>query len=145
MKSRVLHILLVEDNPADVRLLQETLRQIGEPWRVDIAADGEEACRYLHANRQRPDLVLLDLNLPKKSGHEVLQEIKANADTRTIPVIVFSSSKAEPDVRAAYDLQANCYVGKPGDLDQYTDVVRVIEEFWHKRVELPNPSPVISG
>ena len=140
MTQGKLKILLVEDNPADVRLLQETLKQTSVPWELTVAPDGVEAETILYGAKTpaaRPDLVLLDLNLPKKSGHELLRDIKSDIGLRTIPVIIFSSSQAASDISAAYEEFANCYISKPVDLDQFAGVVRVIEEFWHRRAELP--------
>jgi two-component system, chemotaxis family, response regulator Rcp1 len=113
-------------------VLEESLGQLGIPWLLHVATDGETATRRVHeldANGDRPDLILLDLNLPKKSGHEVLRELKHDTTLHRIPVIVFSSSRAEPDIRAAYDSYANCYISKPGDFDGYSDIIRTIEEF----------------
>jgi two-component system, chemotaxis family, response regulator Rcp1 len=131
-----------------VRLLEESLGQLHISWRLHIATDGETATRRvqeLAATGERPDLILLDLNLPKKSGHEVLKELKHDTTLHRIPVIVFSSSRAEPDVRAAYDGYANCYISKPSDFDGYSDVIRTIEDFWHSRVELPPPDDARSN
>jgi CheY-like chemotaxis protein len=132
----------VEDNPGDVRLLRESLREGEVRVRLSVAADGEEALARLrhegpHAAAVRPDLILLDLNLPRKDGHEVLAEIKADERLRRIPVVVFTSSQAKRDIAASYDLNANCYVTKPVDLDQFMRVVRSIEDFWLSVVTLP--------
>jgi two-component system, chemotaxis family, response regulator Rcp1 len=142
MPQPKLHILLVEDNPADVLLLRESLRQVQVPWTLDVATDGEQAIQFLSSGASgacRPDLILLDLNLPRKSGREVLKELKrTDSELRGIPVIILSTSRDCEDVRTAYELFANCYVSKPHDLDDYFDVVRRIEEFWHQRAELPS-------
>jgi CheY-like chemotaxis protein len=138
----VVEILLVEDNPGDVRLAQETLRDCKIANRVHVARDGEEALRYLFrvdefAAAVRPDIIMLDLNLPKKDGRQVLAEIKTDADLRRIPVIVLTTSRAEQDILKAYDLQANCYITKPLDLDQYWKAMQSIERFWFQVVRLP--------
>jgi CheY-like chemotaxis protein len=140
--GRPVEILLVEDNPGDVRLMQESLREGKIRVRLSVAADGEEALAWLrregaHQAAPRPDLILLDLNLPRKDGREVLAEIKADEHLRRIPVVVLTSSQAEKDIIASYDLRANCYVTKPVDLDQFMGVVRSIEDFWLTVVTLP--------
>lgn len=137
-----MQILLVEDNPGDVRLTREALREGRVPMQVAVAADGVEALAYLrregpYGAAERPDMILLDLNLPRKDGREVLAEIKADDDLRRIPVVVMSSSDAEEDVTRSYELHANCYVRKPGDYDAYLRAVRSIEEFWLQTVRLP--------
>jgi CheY-like chemotaxis protein len=140
-----LKILVVEDNPGDVRLLQETLKEgkFAHTLSIDIASDGVKAINYLrkdgeYAASERPDLIILDLNLPKKDGREVLKEIKEDADFRTIPVIILTTSIAEQDVMKAYGLYANCYINKPTGLTEYIEVVRAIEEFWFNTVRLPS-------
>lgn len=140
-----IEILLVEDNPADVDLTQETLAYAKIRNRLHVVTDGEEALAFLRREGRytqaiRPDLILLDLNLPRKDGREVLEELKADADLRAIPVVVLTSSDAEKDVVRSYDLGANCYVTKPVDLDQFANVVRTIEDFWFIVVKLP-PKP----
>jgi two-component system, chemotaxis family, response regulator Rcp1 len=140
--SRPVEILLVEDNPGDVRLTREALREGKVRNNLNVAADGVEALEYLrrhgrYADAVRPDLILLDLNLPKKDGREVLQDIKADPALRYIPVVVLTSSQAEQDILRAYDLHANCYVTKPVDLDQFIHVVHSIEDFWFTIVKLP--------
>ncbi|HEX8203480.1 MAG TPA: response regulator [Isosphaeraceae bacterium] len=135
-------ILLVEDNPGDVRLTREALKEGRVPCRVTVAPDGEEALAVLrhrgrHAAAARPDLILLDLNLPRKGGQEVLAEIKADPLLRRIPVVILTSSRAEPDVRAGYDHHANCYVAKPADLGEFLRVVAAIVEFWLTIAALP--------
>jgi CheY-like chemotaxis protein len=134
-------ILMVEDNPADVRLAQEAFRECAAHNSLSIARDGVEASDFLHrrgkfADASRPDLILLDLNLPRKDGREVLGEIKADPELMRIPVIVLTTSRAERDVRRTYDLHANCYVVKPADLDEFFGVVRSIEAFWLKAATL---------
>ena len=140
--GRPVEILLVEDNPGDVRLTQEAMKDAKFLNEVRAVTDGEEAMAflrhegsYLHA--PRPDLVLLDLNLPKKDGREVLAEMKADAGLRRIPVVILTSSSAEQDILRTYDLHANCYVTKPVDLDQFVKVIKTIEEFWLAVVKLP--------
>lgn len=141
--TRPLEVLLVEDNPGDVRLTREALREGKMRINLHVASDGVEALDFLrsrgpHADAVRPDLILLDLNLPKKDGREVLEDIKADPALRFIPVVVLTSSQAEQDIRRAYDLHANCYVTKPVDLDQFFHVVRSIEDFWFTIVKLPS-------
>src|SRR5690606_6600905 len=140
--SRPVEILLVEDNPGDVRLTREALREGKVRNNLHVASDGVEALKFLrreepYAEAVRPDLILLDLNLPRKDGREVLEEVKADPALRHIPVVVLTSSQAEQDILRAYDLHANCYVTKPVDLDQFIHVVRSIEDFWFTIVKLP--------
>ena len=135
-------ILLVEDNPGDYRLTQEALREGKVYNNLHWAKDGVEALDFLnrrgkHAAAPRPDIILLDLNLPKKDGREVLSEIKGDEDLRAIPVVVLTTSKAEEDVLRSYDLHANCYVTKPVDLDKFIVVVQSIDRFWLTVVTLP--------
>lgn len=139
---RPIEILLVEDNPGDVRLTMEALREGKVHNRVSVAQDGVEAMAFLrqegkYAAAPRPDLILLDLNLPKKDGREVLAEIKADDKLKHIPVVILTTSHAEQDILKSYDLHANCYVTKPVDLDQFISVVRSIEDFWLTVVALP--------
>jgi chemotaxis family two-component system response regulator Rcp1 len=139
--SSLIEILLVEDNPGDVRLTQEALRESKVLNNLAAAKDGVEALAMLrregpYATQARPDLILLDLNLPRKDGREVLMEIKDDPDLRRIPVVVLTTSEAEGDVLRAYDLGANCYIVKPVDLDQFMNVVRTIEGFWLSIVKL---------
>jgi CheY-like chemotaxis protein len=140
--DRTVEILLVEDNPGDVRLTLEAFKEGKLHNRLHIARDGEEALAFLrrqgpYAEAVRPDLILLDLNLPKKDGREVLAEIKQDQELHRIPVVVLTTSKAEQDILKVYDLHANCYITKPMDLDQFLRVVRAIEEFWLEIVKLP--------
>jgi chemotaxis family two-component system response regulator Rcp1 len=140
---RAISILLVDDNPADVRLTVETLKDLGFSYRLDVAGDGEEAVRMLRdavagVGVPVPDLILLDLNLPRMDGREVLAEIKADPALRRIPVVVLTTSRAADDLFRSYDLHANCYVVKPIDFDRYADVVKSIESFWLATVLLPN-------
>ena len=140
--SRLVEILLVEDNPGDVRLTREALKEGKIRNNLNVASDGVEALRYLrregpYAGAARPDLILLDLNLPRMDGREVLQAVKMDPSLRHIPVVVLTSSAAEQDIVRAYDLHANCYVSKPVDLDQFIHVVKSIEDFWFNIVKLP--------
>jgi len=136
--AKPLYILLVEDNPGDVRLAQEAFVN----HRLDVVSDGEDAMAFLHrvgkhAVLPRPDLILLDLNLPRKDGRQVLAEIKDDASLRSIPVIVLTTSQAEKDVSTCYNLHANCYINKPDDFDQFLTVASSIEAFWFNLVRLP--------
>lgn len=143
--GKPIEILLVEDSPGDVRLTQEALRDAKVQNHLHIASDGMEATSFLlrqgkYANAPRPDLILLDLNLPKKGGREVLEEIKQNPDLKSIPVVVLTTSAAEEDILRSYQLHANCYVTKPVDLEQFMKVVKTIDNFWLAIVELPTVS-----
>ena len=150
---KTVRILLVEDSPADVRLIREALKET--PFRVDlhVARDGVEAMDHLHGSLQGrgalPDLVLLDLNLPRKNGREVLAEVKAVPGLKQIPVLVMTSSRADEDISQAYELNANCYITKPNDLSEYVNVVRAIEDFWFATATLPDaarvPAQVYAG
>ena len=140
---RPVNILLVEDSPGDVRLTQEILADTRIANDIYVVNDGEAAMAFLrqqgeHAQAPRPDLVLLDLNLPRKDGREVLQEMKTDETLRRIPVIVLTTSAAERDVLRSYDLHVNCYITKPIDLDEFITVVRSIEGFWLSVVRLPS-------
>ena len=140
--SDPIEILLVEDNPGDVELTREALHDSKVHMRLSVVNDGVEALAFLrregpHADAPRPDLILLDLNLPKKDGRAVLADIKGDASLRHIPVVILTSSQAEQDILRAYDLHANCYVTKPVDLDQFITIVRSIEQFWFTIVKLP--------
>ncbi len=142
-KSKPIEILLVEDNPGDVRLTVEALKEAKVGNNLHVAEDGVEAMAFLrregkYAEVPRPDLILLDLNLPKKDGREVLAEVKADAALKRIPVVVMTTSKAEEDILRSYDLHANCYITKPVDLDQFMAVVKSIEDFWLTIVKLPS-------
>jgi chemotaxis family two-component system response regulator Rcp1 len=141
--GKVVDVLLVEDNPGDARLALEALRQAKVRNRLFRVEDGEEALAFLrrtgaHADAPRPDLILLDLNLPKKDGREVLAEIKKDDDLKRIPVVVLTISKEEEDVLRSYNLHANCYITKPIDFEQFMKVVRSIEDFWMTVVRLPS-------
>jgi two-component system, chemotaxis family, response regulator Rcp1 len=138
-------ILLVEDNPGDVRLTIEALKEGKILNEVSVVEDGVEALAFLrragkYSDARRPDLILLDLNLPKKDGREVLEEIKQDGDLKKIPVVVLTTSAAERDILRAYNLHANCYITKPVDLEQFIRVVQVIEDFWLTIVKLPQES-----
>jgi CheY-like chemotaxis protein len=139
---RELRILVIEDSPSDVRLIREALKDTPVPVRLSVARDGVEGLKYLHSSEyegsERPDLVLLDLNLPKKNGCEVLAEMKSDPALKQIPVLVMTSSKADDDISKVYSLNANCYITKPGDLNEYIDVVRAIEGFWFVTATLPH-------
>jgi CheY-like chemotaxis protein len=138
-----IHILLVEDNPADVRLTVEALKESKTPNNLRVARDGEEAIQYLRHDGVepaiRPDVILLDLNLPRKHGREVLEEIKRDKALRYIPIVVLTTSQAEQDVLSCYDLGANAFVTKPADVDQFFRVVRLFEEFWLDTAKLLRP------
>ena len=139
----LLQILLVEDSLPDIELTLEALEDAKFANNVNVARDGQEALDYLqrtgaHADAVRPDLIILDLNLPKRSGQEVLEAIKADAKLRRIPVAVLTTSAAEADVVRSYDLGANCYLTKPVDVEQFMRVVQSIEDFWLGMVRLPN-------
>lgn len=138
-----IEILLVEDNPGDTRLAKEALKESKLINNLSVAEDGVEAMNFLHKtgkylNVPRPDLIILDLNLPKKDGREVLAEIKNDDDLKRIPVVILTISKAEEDILKSYNLHANCFITKPLDLDQFIKVVKSIEDFWLTIVKLPN-------
>jgi CheY-like chemotaxis protein len=144
-ESSPIEILLVEDNPGDVRLTQEALKEGKVRNRLSVVEDGAKAIEFLYrrgayAQAPRPDLILLDLNLPKKDGRQVLAEIKGDASLRSIPVVVLTTSQADEDVIRAYDLQVNCYITKPIELMQFLKVVKAIEDFWLTIVKMPKPS-----
>lgn len=135
-------ILLVEDNPGDVRLAKEALKESGMTSSLSVATDGAQAIAFLrrqgeYVGAPRPDLILLDLNLPRRNGAEVLAEIKQDPELRCIPVVVLSSSGAEEDVMKSYELHANCYIIKPVDLEEYVAVVQSLSRFWFSTVALP--------
>ncbi len=140
--KRPIEILLIEDNPGDVRLMTETFREGKIDNRISVVEDGVEALAFLRKEGKysavpRPDLILLDLSLPKKNGQEVLAEIKQDADLKRIPVCVITSSAAEKDILQAYENYVNCYLTKPVDLEQFIGVVRSVEDFWLSIVKLP--------
>ncbi len=135
-------ILLVEDNAGDARLLKEAFRDIETPCNISVVKDGVDALRFLYRQDEffsspRPDLILLDLNLPRKDGREVLADIKQNESMRSIPVIVLTTSSSDKDIQTAYGLYANAYIKKPVDLDEFEHVVKTIEQFWLKLAFLP--------
>ena len=141
-KTRCYEILLVEDNPGDIRLIEEALREGSLPYNLNTARDGAEAIDSLHqkgsyADVPRPDLILLAPNLPRKDGREVLAEIKADNHLKDIPVVVLTTSEAEQDILRSYNLHANCYITKPVDLDEFIKVVKSVESFWLNIVKLP--------
>jgi chemotaxis family two-component system response regulator Rcp1 len=140
--GRPVEILLVEDNPGDVRLTREALKDAKVLNNLSVVGDGEAALDFLHrrgkyAAAPRPDLILLDLNLPRKDGREVLEEIKKDDSLMVIPVVVLTTSKAEEDVVRSYKLHANCYIPKPVDFNRFMEVVRQLENFWLAVVRLP--------
>lgn len=141
--TKAINILLVEDNPGDVRLTQEVLKDGRICNNLSVVMDGEEALTFLkktgqYVNAVRPDIILLDLNLPKKDGRQVLAEIKVDPELMSIPVIVLTTSAAEQDILNTYANHANAYITKPVDLDQFIKVVRTIEDFWLTIVKLPS-------
>ncbi len=141
--GKPVEFLLAEDNPGDVRLTKEALRDSKVHNNLKVVPDGVEALAFLrregkYANAPRPDVVLLDLNLPKKDGREVLEAIKTDPALKRIPVVIVTSSEAEQDILRTYDLHANCYVSKPVDLDQFIKVIQSIESFWLTIVKLPS-------
>ena len=141
--SSPIDILLVEDNPGDVRLTTEALKDSKVRNTLNVAADGVEALEYLRREGKfsamtRPDLILLDLNLPRKTGIEVLAEIKDDERLRRIPVVILTTSSAEEDIVKSYNLHANCYITKPVDLTQFINIVQSIDNFWFTIVKLPN-------
>jgi two-component system, chemotaxis family, response regulator Rcp1 len=141
-QSGAIEVLLVEDSPGDVRLTREALKDAKVHISLHVANDGIEAMSYLertgpHVNAPRPDLILLDLNLPRKDGREVLKEIKESPSLRTIPVVILTTSSSDADVLQSYHLHANCYISKPVDLDGFLKVVQSIDNFWLSVVKLP--------
>lgn len=140
---RSLKVLLVEDNEGDVRLIKEAFNESKIEKTFSVAKDGEDALNFLYKrgiyNNEtlRPDIILLDINLPRKNGFEVLESIKKDPELKRIPVIMLSSSSSEDHISKSYDLNANCYVTKPVDFDEYTQFVRIIEDFWFQMAKLP--------
>ncbi|MFZ0087178.1 MAG: response regulator [Candidatus Acidiferrales bacterium] len=137
-----IEVLLVEDSPGDVRLTQEAFREANQSIRLHVASDGVEAMAYLrrggiYADAPRPDIILLDLNLPKMDGREVLAHIKDDEDLKTIPIVILTTSEAEVDIVKSYQLQANCYLSKPVQLDEFESLVKSINSFWLTAVSLP--------
>ncbi len=146
--ARPIEILLVEDSPSDTDLTLEALKDFKVRNHVSVVEDGMQAMQFLRrqepfAQAPRPDLIMLDLNLPRKDGREVLAEIKADQALRAIPVVVLTTSRAEQDILRAYQLNANCYITKPVDFNQFLEVVRSIEAFWLFVVTLPPPAPAV--
>ena len=142
-----IEVLLVEDSPGDVRLTQEAFRDANRSVRLHVASDGVEAMAFLrhegaYVNAPRPDLILLDLNLPKMDGREVLAQIKEDDSLRTIPTVVLTTSDAEADISKSYQLHANCYLNKPVQLDAFEALVKSINEFWLKDVKLPRQAQI---
>ena len=141
--GRLINILLVEDNPADVRLTQEALKEAANATtRLHVAGDGVEALEFLHregafASAPRPDLMLLDLNLPRVDGRQVLAQVKGDPELRRIPVVVLTTSPSEDDILHAYDQHVNSYIRKPVDLDSFLDVLKAIDDYWLGSVVLP--------
>ncbi len=141
-----IHVLLVEDSPGDVRLTQEAFRNADKSIHLHVAVDGVEAMAFLkregaHADAPRPDLILLDLNLPKMDGREVLAHIKEDESLKLIPTVILTTSDAEADIVKSYQLQANCYLNKPVQLDAFENLVRSINDFWLTKVKLPQQIP----
>ena len=141
--SRPVDILLVEDNPGDVRLTQEAFRESRMPVKLSVVMDGEDALNYLYRrppyeDATRPDIILLDLNIPKKDGREVLSEIKNDLSLKYVPVVVLTTSNAEQDIVRTYNLNVNAYINKPVDFDKFFDIVQKIEEFWLMTAILPS-------
>jgi CheY-like chemotaxis protein len=137
-----IHVLLVEDSPGDVRLTQEAFREANVTIKLHVALDGVEAMAFLrregdHADAPRPDLILLDLNLPRMDGREVLALIKGDDNLRSIPTVILTTSEAEADIVKSYDLQANCYLSKPVQLDSFVGLVKSINDFWLTTAKLP--------
>ena len=142
MRNRPVEILLVEDSPSDTDLTIEALQAGSIPSNLSHVEDGVEAMEFLgkkksYAGAPRPDLILLDLNLPRKDGRELLSELKSDPELRTIPVVVLTTSKDDRDISQAYQLQANCYIAKPVDFEQFVGVLRAIEHFWLEVASLP--------
>ena len=140
--GRLVEILLVEDNPGDVRLTQEVFKEAKILNHLNVVGDGVDAMAFLrreggYADVVRPDIVLLDLNLPRRSGRDVLEEMKGDPALRNIPIVILTTSRAEQDVLNAYEHHANCYITKPVDFEQFVDIVRSIGQFWLSIVELP--------
>lgn len=141
---KLIEILLVDDSPADIELAIEALSRTKLANRIEVVNDGVEALAYLRkegafADAVRPNLILLDLNMPRKDGREVLMELKEDPELRTIPVVVLTTSKAEEDILRSYELHCNCYIKKPVNIDQLFSIIQSIENFWFGIVELPPP------
>jgi chemotaxis family two-component system response regulator Rcp1 len=141
-KGMPIEVLLVEDSPGDVRLTREAFREANPTIRLHVATDGVEAMAFLkrqgaHAHAPRPDLILLDLNLPKMDGREVLGQIKEDDDLKTIPTVILTTSDAEADIVRSYELRANCYLSKPVQLEAFESLVKSINDFWLTKAKLP--------
>jgi chemotaxis family two-component system response regulator Rcp1 len=141
-EDRPVEVLLVEDSPGDVRLTREAFRETNRSIHLHVAVDGVEAMAFLHqegefVNAPRPDFILLDLNIPKMDGREVLATIKSDESLKTIPTIILTTSEAEADITKSYQLQANCYLNKPVQLEEFEGVVKSINDFWLTKVRLP--------
>ena len=144
MNMTEIHILLVEDNEGDVVLTLEALKEAKLKNKISVVRDGEQALDFLYrvgrfASEDRPQLILLDINLPKMDGKEVLNRIKSDPDLKKIPVVILTTSSSEKDILEAYNNYANCYITKPVDLDKFIDVIHTIEDFWISIVQLPKP------
>lgn len=141
-RTKLYNILLIEDNPGDVRLTEEAFRESKKNVNLEVVTDGIEALKFLrkeedYLDKVTPDLILLDLNLPKRDGREVLEIIKTDRHLKRIPVVVLTTSKAEVDILKSYDLHANCFINKPIDFDNFFDIIHRIEEFWLSTIILP--------
>ena len=146
VSTTTIEVLLVEDSPGDVRLTQEAFHDASKSIRLHLAYDGVEAMAFLrregiHAGAVRPDLILLDLNLPKMDGREVLALIKADKRLKTIPTLILTTSDAESDIEYSYELQVNCYLRKPAQWDEFASLIKNIIDFWLTKVKLPRPRP----
>ena len=144
--ARAIDVLLVEDSPGDVRLTKDAFHDANANVSMHVAADGIEAMEFLrrqgvHAGAPRPDLILLDLNLPRMDGREVLFQLKEDADLKLIPTVILTTSSADVDITRSYELQANCYLSKPAQLHEFEVLVRSINDFWLTKVKLPQPRP----
>jgi CheY-like chemotaxis protein len=149
-ETRPIEILLVEDSPSDTELTLEALKDFKVRNHVSVVEDGVQAMQFLrrqgpYAQAPRPDLIMLDLNLPRKDGREVLADIKGDEDLKPIPIVVLTTSRADQDILRAYQLNANCYINKPVDFNQFLEVVRSIESFWLYVVTLPPPPKAGGG
>jgi chemotaxis family two-component system response regulator Rcp1 len=145
-KARPVNILLIEDNPGDVRLTQEAFKEGKIDIKMEVVMDGVEAIKFLrkedsYVDKFTPDLILLDLNLPKRDGREVLKEIKADNFLKRIPVVILKTSNAEQDILKSYNLHVNCYINKPVDFDKFFDIIQKIEDFWLSIAILPTMMP----
>ncbi len=144
--QKTITILLIEDNPGDVRLTQEAFKEGSKNVNLDVVMDGVEAINYLYKNgeystKKSPDLILLDLNLPKMDGREVLEKVKSDDNLRRIPIIVLTTSDADQDILKSYNLHVNCYLNKPVDFDKFFDIIQKIEDFWLTTAVLPSMIP----